>query len=100
MSTNPNDPIVDRSSLCGIMEDFHDRSGVLCLRYHGKCLFVSIGSPRHLAKGFVGAWNEKLTGDEVIFHLIVEEVFWETKGQSKYREQELPNPHCRVTGRG
>jgi len=34
MGADPNDPIVDRSSLSGIMEDFHDRSRVLCLEYH------------------------------------------------------------------
>ena len=34
VSTDPDDPAVDRSSLGWIMDDFQDGSGVLCLRYH------------------------------------------------------------------
>lgn len=102
MSAYPNDPIVDRSSLRRIMEDFHDCSRVLRLRYHNgrKRRLVSPGNLQDLAKTFDGTWNEGLTEGEVIPYLVVEEVTWKVKGQGKYREQELPNPHCRMTRSG
>lgn len=34
--------------------------------------------------------------DEIILYLVVEEVFWEVKGQGEYREQEPPNLHRRM----
>lgn len=32
-------------------------------------------------------------------YLVIEEVFWKVKGQGENREQELPNPHCRMACR-
>ena len=45
MSTDPDDPVVDRSSLGRIIDDFHDGSGALCLRHHDgrRCWIVSPG---------------------------------------------------------
>ena len=42
------------------------------------------------------------TGREgaVVPHLVIEVVFWKVEGQGKYREQELPNSHRRVTNNG
>lgn len=93
MGADPNDPVVDRSSLRWVMEDFHDRSRIPCLRFHN-------GRVDSLVWGIVAtSWRnslQKVVRGEIVLYLAVEEVFWEVKGQGKYREQEPPNSHCRV----
>lgn len=75
MSTDPNDPVIDWSSLGWVMEDFHDRSGVLCLRHRdGRCRLVSSGD-LHDFDGMRG-----MEEGVAIPYLVIEEVFWEVKG--------------------
>jgi len=102
VSTDPNDPIVDWSSLSWIVEDFHDRGRVLRLRYHDgrKHLLVSPGHPYDPTKRPVGSWDEGAGGGKLVLYLVIEEVFWEVKGQGKYREQEPPDPDCCMTRSG
>ena len=87
MSTDPNDPIVDWSSLCWIMEYFHDRSGVLCLGDHD--VEVSARQPRgsSRSRGEVH-WGlgEGMEKGELMLYLVIEEVFWKVESQSEYRE--------------
>jgi len=83
MSTDPNNPVVDWTGLWGIVEDFHDRSGVLRLRYRdgrgvdssnqGNFTISWGGGPL----GFgVGRWWKV----RVALYLVVEEVFWKVEG--------------------
>lgn len=63
MSTDPNNPVVDWSSLCWIVEYFHDRSGVLCLGDHD--VEISARQPRGSLRSrgevfgaWVGGWRK------------------------------------------
>ena len=98
MSTDPDDPIVDRSSLNRIVEYFHDRSGVLCLGYLDVEVSARQPSGSSQSRGDV-RWGlgEGIEKGELILYLAIEEVFWKAKSQGEYREQQLPNSHCRVT---
>ena len=91
MSTDPDNPIVDRSSLGGIVEYFHDRGGVPCLGYRdaGRCRPISPGD-------FDDGLGEE---EELVPYLVIEEVFWKVEGQGENWEQESPNPHCRMACR-
>ena len=101
MSADPDDPVVDWSSLSRIMEYFHDRSGVLCLRYYDVEVSARQLRGASRSRGEVrwglGGGIEK---SELILYLVIEEDFWKVKSQGEYREQEPPDSHCRVTKRG
>ena len=44
--------------------------------------------------------GEGIEKGESMLYLVIEEVLWKVKSQGEYREEEPPNPHCRVTRRG
>ena len=83
------------------MEYFHDCSGVLCLRYYDVEMSARQlrGSSRYRGEVRWGL-GEGIEKGELILYLVIEEVFWKVKSQGKYREQDPPDSHCRVTRRG
>jgi hypothetical protein len=93
MGADPNDPIVDWSSLSRVMENFHDRSGVLRLRYHNVegCRLVSPGDLHDLVDRSVGAWVRGKEG-ELYFTLSSKKSSGRSRARANIGNKSLPTP--------